>query len=74
MSEARVIRSVIPFVMVISLFLPLSAFSEEPLVNAVNASDDQLEDELQYLQEETYVITPSKIPNESRKRPGPSMW
>ena len=71
MSEARIIlRSAIPFVLVIFLFFPFPAFSEEPIESAVNSSDDQLEDELKYLQEETYVITPSRIPQRIEKAPG----
>ncbi len=51
------------------LIFPEPAFSEEaPL--AVLPKSDELEEELKYLQEETYVITPSKIPQRIEKAPG----
>ena len=56
--------------LVFFLFCPLLTFSEEPVESAITSSDDQLEDELQYLQEETYVITPSRIPQRIEKAPG----
>ena len=49
---------------------PQVAFSEKPLEGATNSSEDKLGDELRYLQEETYVITPSKIPQRIEKAPG----
>ena len=51
------------------LLHPWVASSEEPLENALK-TDDELEEELKYLQEETYVITPSKIPQRIEKAPG----
>ena len=51
------------------LFHPWVAFSEEPLEKALKTGD-AVDDELKYLQEETYVITPSRIPQRIEKAPG----
>jgi len=55
--------------LLLPLFHPCIALSEETTEKALKL-DDQLEDELKYLQEETYVITPSKIPQRIEKAPG----
>ena len=52
------------------LLHPWVAFSEEEPLEKALKTDDALEDELKYLQEETYVITPSKIPQRIEKAPG----
>ena len=62
-------RAVILFLPLLFLLQPCSAFPEESLNDALNP-DDALEEELKYLQEETYVITPSKIPQRIEKAPG----
>ncbi len=51
------------------LLCPEVACSEEPVEDAL-AKEDELNDELKYLKEETYVITPSKIPQRIEKAPG----
>ena len=51
------------------LLHPWVAFPEEPVENPL-AKEDELDDELKYLKEETYVITPSKIPQRIEKAPG----
>ncbi len=51
------------------LLHPGVACPEEPAENAL-AKEEELDDELKYLQEETYVITPSKIPQRIEKAPG----
>ena len=55
---------------VIFLFHPWVAFSEEEPLEKALKTDDAVDDELKYLQEETYVITPSKIPQRIEKAPG----
>jgi len=51
------------------LLYPCHAFSEETLDDALKPDQD-VEEELKYLQAETYVITPSKIPQRIEKAPG----
>ena len=51
------------------LVFPFPAFSEDDLPKALQ-EDDPVDDELQYLQEETYVITPAKISQRIDKAPG----
>ena len=51
------------------LVFPFPAFSEDELPKALQ-EDDPVEDELQYLQEETFVITPAKISQRIDKAPG----
>ena len=71
LSGSKMFRCVIMLLVpVIFLFHPWVAFSEEePLENALKTGDE-LDEELKYLQEETYVITPSKIPQRIEKAPG----
>ena len=70
LSGSKMFRSVIMLLVpVLFLLNPWVAFSEEPLNNALKTGD-AVDDELKYLQEETYVITPSKIPQRIEKAPG----
>ena len=62
-------RAVILFLPLLFLLNPCSAFPEESIDDAIKP-DEELEEELKYLQEETYVITPSKIPQRIEKAPG----
>ncbi|MCF8131299.1 MAG: TonB-dependent receptor [Deltaproteobacteria bacterium] len=55
--------------LVFILFFPLLAFAEETVEDAF-PNGDEVDDELKYLQEETYVITPSRIPQRIEKAPG----
>ena len=61
--------AIILFLPILFLFHPCSAFSEESIDDAIKP-DKELEEELKYLREETYVITPSKIPQRIEKAPG----
>ena len=69
-SRSKTIRClIILFLPILFLLHPCSAFSEETIDDALKP-DEELEEELKYLQEETYVITPSKIPQRIEKAPG----
>jgi len=71
LSGPRVIRyAIMLLVPVFFLLHPWVAFSEEEPLEKALKTDDALEEELKYLQEETYVITPSKIPQRIEKAPG----
>ena len=76
LSGSKIIRcAIVLLVPVIFLLHPWVAFSEEEPLEKALKTDDAVDDELKYLQEETYVITPSKNPPEgSRRRPVPSTW
>ena len=68
--RSRIIRcAVILCLPILFLLHPWDAFSEETIEDALKP-DDALEEELKYLKEETYVITPSKIPQRIEKAPG----
>lgn len=54
---------------ILFLLRPCNAFSEET-IDDVLKPDDALEEELKYLKSETYVITPSRIPQRIEKAPG----
>jgi hypothetical protein len=54
---------------ILFLLHPWNVFSEETIDDALKP-DEALEEELKYLSEETYVITPSKIPQRIEKAPG----
>jgi outer membrane cobalamin receptor len=70
LSGSKMFRFVMMFLVpVVFLLHPWVAFPEEPVENPV-AKEDELDDELKYLKEETYVITPSKIPQRIEKAPG----
>ena len=70
LSKSKIIRSaIILFLPILFLLYPQNVFSEESLNDALKA-DEELEEELKYLREETYVITPSKIPQRIEKAPG----
>ena len=60
---------IILFPPILFLLHPWTAFSEETLEDALKP-DEELDEELKYLREETYVITPSKIPQRIEKAPG----
>ena len=65
------------FKVVASLFISI-LFSPEPIrlhflkkkYRMLSQPDDELEEELKYLKAETYVITPSRIPQRIEKAPG----
>ena len=57
------------FLPVLFLLHPCNAFSEETMEDALK-TDKELEEELKYLDAETYVITPSRIPQRIEKAPG----
>jgi len=68
--RSKTIRcAIMLLVPVLFLIHPYSVLSEETLDDALKP-DKELEEELKYLQEETYVITPSKIPQRIEKAPG----
>ena len=70
LSRTKTIRyAVVLLLPILFLLHPCNAFSEETLEDALKP-DEELEEELKYLQEETYVITPSKIPQRIEKAPG----
>jgi outer membrane receptor protein involved in Fe transport len=70
LSESKKLRLAMMLLIPVFFLLPPEiACPEEPLENAV-PKKDELDDELKYLQEETYVITPSKIPQRIEKAPG----
>ena len=70
MSGSKMFRcAVMVLVPVLFLLHPWVASPEEPLENALK-TDEELEEELKYLKAETYVITPSKIPQRIEKAPG----
>ena len=70
LSGSKMFRFVMMFLIpVVFLLHPWVAFPEELVENAL-AKEDELDDELKYLKEETYVITPSKIPQRIEKAPG----
>ena len=70
LSGSKLFRyAIMLLVPVFFLLHPWVASPEEPLKNALK-TDDELEEELKYLKEETYVITPSKIPQRIEKAPG----
>ncbi|MBN1550450.1 TonB-dependent receptor [bacterium] len=48
-------------------FHSISLYSQEDLAGPATSSDDALEEELRYLQAETYVITASRIPESIKK-------
>ena len=60
---------IILFLPILFLLYPRSALSEETIDDALKP-DEELEEELKYLKAETYVITPSKIPQRIEKAPG----
>jgi len=71
LSGSKIIRfAIILLVPVFFLLHPWVALSEEEPLEKALKPDDALEEELKYLQEETYVITPSKIPQRIEKAPG----
>ena len=65
----RVLGTVLFVMPAVFFTFPLAAFCEDPPTSA-NPKDAQLEDELKYLQEETYVITPARISQRIDKAPG----
>ena len=70
LSGSKMLRLAMILLMPVFILLsPEIACPEEPVENAL-ATDDELDDELKYLKEETYVITPSKIPQRIEKAPG----
>lgn len=70
LSRSKMLRyAVILFLPVLFLLHPCSAFSEETMEDALK-TDKELEEELKYLKAETYVITPSRIPQRIEKAPG----
>ena len=70
MSGSKMFRcAVMLLVPVLFLLHPWVASPEEPLENVL-ATDEELEEELKYLKAETYVITPSRIPQRIEKAPG----
>ncbi len=70
LSRSKTTRyAVILFLPILFLFHPWTAFSEETLEDALKP-DQELEEELKYLKAETYVITPSRIPQRIEKAPG----
>ena len=70
LSRSKRIRwAVILCLPILFLLHPCGAFSEETIDDALK-SDEELEEELKYLKAETYVITPSKIPQRIEKAPG----
>ena len=68
-SNSSLIRFIVILLLVLILVFPLTGFSEEPVEDAF-PKGDEVENELKYLQEETYVITPSRIPQRIEKAPG----
>ena len=71
LSGSKIFRyAIILLIPVLFLLHPRVAFSEEEPLEKALKTDDAVEDELKYLQEETYVITPSKIPQRIEKAPG----
>jgi len=54
---------------ILFLFNPSTVFSEED-IPVTPKPDEELDEELKYLKAETYVITPSKIPQRIEKAPG----
>ena len=71
LSGSKIIHcAIMLLVPVLFLLHPWVAFSEEEPLDKALKTDDAVEDELKYLQEETYVITPSKIPQRIEKAPG----
>ena len=70
LSGSKMFRyAMILLIPVFFLLHPWVASPEEPVENSL-AKEDELDDELKYLKEETYVITPSKIPQRIEKAPG----
>jgi len=70
LSESKMFRYAMTLLMPVFFLLhPGVASPEEPVENPI-AKEDDLDDELKYLKEETYVITPSKIPQRIEKAPG----
>ena len=70
LSGPKMFRFAMMFLIPVFFLLhPWVASPEEPVVNPL-AKEDELDDELKYLKEETYVITPSKIPQRIEKAPG----
>ena len=70
LSRVMTIRyTIILLLPILFLLYPQSVFPEETIDDALKP-DEALEEELKYLQEETYVITPSKIPQRIEKAPG----
>ena len=70
LSRSKMIRCVVTlFLPVLFLLHPCNAFSEETMEDALK-TDKELEEELKYLDAETYVITPSRIPQRIEKAPG----
>jgi iron complex outermembrane receptor protein len=57
------------WVPILFLFHPSSALCEQKMDKALKP-DKELEEELKYLKAETYVITPSRIPQRIEKAPG----
>ena len=66
-----VIRHIIPcpmFIILLILFTPIPAtLAQEEMEANKEAIDEELEQELRWLQAETYVITPSRIPEKIKK-------
>ena len=70
LSRSKMIRCVLAlFLPILFLLHPCNAFSEETMEDALK-TDMELEEELKYLKAETYVITPSRIPQRIEKAPG----
>ena len=70
LSRSKIIRcATILLLPILFLLHPCTAFSEETIDDAIKP-DEELEEELKYLKAETYVITPSKIPQRIEKAPG----
>jgi len=70
LSRSKSIRfAIILFLPILFLLHPYSALAEETIDDTLKP-DEELEEELKYLQAETYVITPSKIPQRIEKAPG----
>ncbi len=70
LSRSKIIRcAVILCLPILFLLHPASVFPEETIDDAIKP-DKELEEELKYLKAETYVITPSKIPQRIEKAPG----
>ena len=68
--KSRSIRWIVMLCLpILFLFHLSSALAEEP-IDAALKPDEELEEELKYLKAETYVITPSKIPQRIEKAPG----
>ena len=68
-SRSKTIRCIVILLLPILFLLhPYSAFSEETIDDALKP-DDELEEELKYLQAETYVITASRIKEKQKVKP-----